>query len=55
MYKASVDGATNHLYTKLGTNSGMFVPDLISGDFDSVFKEVLEYYKNKVYIMLEDL
>ncbi len=36
-----VDGGTNYL------NDSHKSPDIISGDFDSVLKEKLEYYKNK--------
>jgi thiamine pyrophosphokinase len=39
--KIGVDGGINYL------NDSHQNPDIISGDFDSVLKEKLEYYRNK--------
>lgn len=50
--KASVDGATNLIdelnlmHSNNNKNSSCFVPDLISGDFDSINKELLVKYKD---------
>lgn len=48
VYRASVDGATNYLYNKPGPEREQFIPDLISGDFDSVDEQVLQFYREKV-------
>jgi thiamine pyrophosphokinase len=39
--KIGVDGGSNYL------NDSHKNPDIISGDFDSILKEKLEYYRNK--------
>ncbi|XP_071943555.1 thiamine pyrophosphokinase 1-like [Antedon mediterranea] len=44
VYKASVDGATNYLFQDQHFKD--FVPDLVSGDFDSINKDVLQHYKD---------
>ncbi|KAK6182495.1 hypothetical protein SNE40_010173 [Patella caerulea] len=45
--KIFVDGATNRIYDYFGEDKTKFIPDLITGDFDSARPEVLEFYKNK--------
>ncbi|XP_009858810.2 thiamine pyrophosphokinase 1-like [Ciona intestinalis] len=47
-FKASVDGGTNKLHNVNETLSDQqkLIPDMISGDFDSVTTDLLEYYKN---------
>ncbi|KAJ8307294.1 hypothetical protein KUTeg_015378 [Tegillarca granosa] len=47
LYKVIVDGATNELYTCTSGNLD-FIPDLITGDFDSAKPELLNFYKEKV-------
>ena len=44
----TVDGGTNELYNNTGEEREMFMPDLITGDFDSIYPHVLQYYKEKV-------
>ncbi|KAJ8307014.1 hypothetical protein KUTeg_015098 [Tegillarca granosa] len=46
-YKVIVDGATNELYRCTSGNLD-FIPDLITGDFDSAKPELLNFYKEKV-------
>ncbi|XP_033749160.1 thiamin pyrophosphokinase 1-like [Pecten maximus] len=46
-YKALVDGGTNVLYDSVMADRDMYIPDLISGDFDSIKPEVSEFYKTK--------
>ncbi|ELU17046.1 hypothetical protein CAPTEDRAFT_168987 [Capitella teleta] len=44
--KACTDGAINRLYGCKDLDQLKYVPDFISGDFDSAKKEVLEHYRN---------
>ncbi|XP_031574037.1 thiamin pyrophosphokinase 1-like [Actinia tenebrosa] len=44
--KIAVDGSANHLYSLIQQNQE-FLPDSITGDFDSARKEVLEFFKDK--------
>lgn len=46
LYKVIVDGATNELYTCTSGNLD-FIPNLITGDFDSAKPEFLNFYKEK--------
>ena len=46
-FSASVDGGTNTLHVLNKHENYRFVPDLISGDFDSITPELLEIYKAK--------
>ena len=46
-FTASVDGGTNTLHNLNKLENFRFIPDLISGDFDSVDVELLELYKIK--------
>ncbi|XP_052805277.1 thiamin pyrophosphokinase 1-like [Mya arenaria] len=43
-FRASVDGATNHLYRR---GPEQYLPHVISGDFDSVKPDTLQWYKDK--------
>jgi len=48
IYKVSIDGGTNFLHSlneEITTFEEKFVPDLISGDFDSIYPELLNIYK----------
>ncbi|XP_071789035.1 thiamine pyrophosphokinase 1-like [Asterias amurensis] len=45
--KAVVDGGANRLYECVIGNHQNYVPDLISGDFDSIRPEILLYYQSK--------
>lgn len=47
VYKLSVDGGTNELYDHLSKNDESYIPDLISGDFDSMRPGVKEFFENK--------
>lgn len=44
--KIVVDGAANELHDLLPE----LVPDLITGDFDSILPNVLQYYRDKVLL-----
>ena len=43
-----MDGAANLLFDSLGADRDRYIPNLISGDFDSARPDVLEFYKHKV-------
>lgn len=47
VYRASVDGGTNHLYSVFKDNPNAFLPDIISGDFDSITESVRKFYQDK--------
>ena len=46
--KVAVDGGTNELYSNTGEEREKYMPNVITGDFDSVHPHVLQYYKEKV-------
>ena len=46
--KAYTDGAVNQLYQCAELNKDHYIPDFISGDFDSAKEEALSFYKQKV-------
>ncbi|KAK3085555.1 hypothetical protein FSP39_005263 [Pinctada imbricata] len=41
------DGAANRLYEYLGTERDNYIPQRLSGDFDSIKPEVKQFYKDK--------
>lgn len=42
-----VDGGADRLRTAMGARAHEFLPDYVTGDFDSVSEATLEYYKSK--------
>nr|XP_022346148.1 thiamin pyrophosphokinase 1-like isoform X1 [Crassostrea virginica]XP_022346149.1 thiamin pyrophosphokinase 1-like isoform X1 [Crassostrea virginica] len=47
LFRASVDGGTNHLYNVSKDDPDAFLPDLITGDFDSIQDSVKQFYQEK--------
>ncbi|CAH1241030.1 TPK1 [Branchiostoma lanceolatum] len=45
--KAVTDGGVNRLFNITKPNTESWIPDLITGDFDSASPENLQFYKNK--------
>ncbi|XP_038058379.1 thiamin pyrophosphokinase 1-like [Patiria miniata] len=45
--KAVADGGSNRLYECMMGNHQSYIPDLITGDFDSIRPEILLYYKRR--------
>lgn len=50
LFRASVDGGTNHLYDVFKDDLDAFLPDIITGDFDSILDTVKKFYQDKVGI-----
>ena len=48
--KAMVDGGINELYYNTKDHREDYIPDMVTGDFDSAPPEVLQFYKEKVSI-----
>ncbi|GIX99846.1 thiamin pyrophosphokinase 1 [Caerostris darwini] len=46
LFHVAVDGGANQL-KELSSDECPLIPDLVCGDFDSVFPEVLDFYKSK--------
>lgn len=47
LFRASVDGGTNHLYDVFKDDLDAFLPDIITGDFDSIQDTVKKFYQDK--------
>ena len=49
--KAVVDGGVNelHKYNQTIESKDKLIPDLISGDFDSINPDLLQHYREKVW------
>lgn len=45
--KVVVDGAANCLYNSFENDRENYLPDLLTGDFDSILPQVKDYYKDK--------
>ena len=48
LFKAVTDGGTDRLFSCVEGERNNYIPDIITGDFDSATRSVLDFYRQKV-------
>ena len=53
LFRVAVDGGVNQILASVAKDDyDKYIPDLITGDFDSAQTHILDYYKDRVGILI---